>query len=168
MPECADSTTVVDKTEQDAAHYIPAYVGAGISFSSRTLTAGIDYTFQKWSSIESGSDVIRYKDRNSLVFGLSWTPGRYDVRRYWKKITFQFGSSVDDSYLAVSGRSGLDWALSTGMSFPLRNSTAFYWSLRFKRNSYTYPTRNTVTENMLTLTLGVSFGETWFVRRKFE
>ncbi|MBO8470465.1 MAG: hypothetical protein IAB82_01575 [Bacteroidetes bacterium] len=54
------------------------------------------------------------------------------------------------------------------MSFPLRNSTAFYWSLRFKRNSYTYPTRNTVTENMLTLTLGVSFGETWFVRRKFE
>lgn len=112
--------------------------------------------------------MIRYKDRNSLVFGLSWTSGRYDVRRYWKKITFQFGSSVDDSYLAVSGRSGLDWALSTGMSFPLRNSTAFYWSLRFKRNSYTYPTRNTVTENMLTLTLGVSFGETWFVRRKFE
>lgn len=99
MPECADSTTVVDKTEPDAAHYIPAYVGAGISFSSRTLTAGIDYTFQKWSSIESGSDVIRYKDRNSLVFGLSWTPGRYDVRRYWKKITFQFGASVDDSYL---------------------------------------------------------------------
>lgn len=76
--------------------------------------------------------------------------------------------SIWDHCRAASGRSGLDWALSTGMSFPLRNSTAFYWSLRFKRNSYTYPTRNTVTENMLTLTLGVSFGETWFVRRKFE
>lgn len=101
------------------------------------------------------------------LFPAAWTQ-RHGGRRYWKKITFQFGASVDDSYLAVSGRSGLDWALSTGMSFPLRNSTAFYWSLRFKRNSYTYPTRNTVTENMLTLTLGVSFGETWFVRRKFE
>lgn len=112
-----------------SAPKIPGHSAGGKKFrqtlSSRTLTAGIDYTFQ-------------------------------------------FGASVDDSYLAVSGRSGLDWALSTGMSFPLRNSTAFYWSLRFKRNSYTYPTRNTVTENMLTLTLGVSFGETWFVRRKFE
>lgn len=164
----ADTSSVVDKVSPSTVHYIPAFAGAGISYSSRSLTVGIDYTFQKWSSVDSGSDIILYKDRNRLTFGLSWTPDRYDVRRYWKKISFRFGASADDSYLAVSGRPGLNWALSAGASFPVRNSTAFYCSFRFKRCGYPSHTRNTITENILTLTIGVSFCENWFERRKFQ
>ena len=164
----SDSTTVVNKVSPSMVHHIPAYIGGGVSYSSRSLTLGLDYTFQKWSSIDSGSDLVMYKDRNRLTAGLSWTPNRYDVRRYWKSITFQLGASVDDSYLTVSRKSGLNWAVSAGMSFPVRNSTSFYWSLKFKKYSYPVHTRNTVTENMLTLTFGVSFAENWFVRKKYE
>lgn len=164
----SDSSSVVDKVAPSTVQYIPAYIGGGVSYSSRTVTVGLDYTFQGWSSIDSGSKVITYKNRNRLSAGISWTPDRYDVRRYWERITFQFGASVDDSYLAVSGKSGLNWALSAGMTFPVRTATAFYWSLRFKQYRYSVHTRNTVTENMLTLTLGVSFGENWFVRKRYE
>lgn len=114
------------------------------------------------------SDELGEEISSTLTGNMSFMSGMGGI---FIKIGFPYLNnlrSIWDHCRAASGRSGLDWALSTGMSFPLRNSTAFYWSLRFKRNSYTYPTRNTVTENMLTLTLGVSFGETWFVRRKFE
>lgn len=164
----ADSSTVVNKVTPSTVHYIPTHIGGGISYSSRTVTVGVDYTFQKWSSIDSGSDVILYKDRNRLTAGLSWTPNPYDVRRYWKKISFRFGASVDDSYLSVSGRSGLNWSLSAGMSLPIMNATSLYWSLKFRRYSYPASTRNTITENMLTLNLGISFGENWFIRKKYE
>ncbi len=163
-----DSSDVADKVMPNTVHYIPAYIGGGISYSSRTVTVGADYIFQKWSGIQSGSETIHYKNRSRLAAGVSWTPNRYDVRRYWKSISFLFGASVDDSYLSVSGKSGLNWAVSAGMSFPVRNSASFYWSLRFKRYSYPVQTRNTITENTLTLTLGVSFAENWFVRKKYE
>lgn len=164
----SDSSSVVDKVSPNTVQYIPAYIGGGISYTSRTITVGLDYTFQNWSSIDSGSDVVRYKNRSRLTAGLCWTPNRYDIRRYWKKISYLFGISADDSYLTVSGKSGLNWALSAGMSFPVRTSTSLYWSLRFKRYSYPVHTRNTITENMLTFTLGISFGESWFVRKKYE
>lgn len=163
-----DSSSVVEKVSPSTEQYIPAYIGGGISYSTGTLTAGLDYTFQKWSSVKSESELIRYKDQWKLTGGLSWTPNRYDVRRYWKKISFLLGASVGDSYLTVSGRPGLNWAVSAGMSLPVRSATSLYWSLRFKRYSYPVQTRNTITENMLTLTLGVSFGESWFVRKRYE
>lgn len=164
----SDSSSVVSKVTPSTTQYIPAYIGGGISYSTPSLTIGLDYTFQGWSSIDSGSDIIRYKNRNRLTAGLIWTPNKYDVRRYWKKISFRFGASIDDSYLSVSGKSGPDWSLSAGMSFPVRTATSLYWSLKFKRYGYPVRTRNTITENLLSLTFGVSFGENWFVRKRYE
>ena len=50
----------------------------------RKFTVGIDYSFQQYSAIDSGSDVIRFKDRNRITVGLSYVPGKYDVRRSGK------------------------------------------------------------------------------------
>ena len=140
----------------------------GISFSARKFTVGVDYMFRKWSAIDSGSDFLRYKDMNRLTVGLRYTPDRYDVRRYWKHISFLFGVSADDSYLTVSGVSGTDWTVTAGMILPIRNSTSFYWSLKYERNSFPLYNRNTITENSIRLTVGLSFGETWFERKRYN
>ena len=134
----------------------------------RKFTVGIDYSFQQYSAIDSGSDVIRFKDRNRITVGLSYVPGKYDVRRYWKRIKFMAGASVDDSYIVASGSPGLNWGVSAGMSFPLRNATSFYWSLNFNRYSFPPVNRNTISESSLGLTFGISFGESWFVRKRLE
>lgn len=120
--------------------------GAGISFASDKFTAGVDYSFYKYSSLDTGSDIIKYKDRNRLTAGITYVPSRYDVRRYWKRIKFQMGAYVDDSYLTASGSRGL------------------------KFNRYTFPVsnRNTISESSLGLTFGVTFGESWFVRKRLE
>ena len=164
----ADSSVVSDNTKASVTRSIPAYAGAGISYSSRKFTVGIDYSFQQYSAIDSGSDVIRFKDRNRITVGLSYVPGKYDVRRYWKRIKFMAGASVDDSYIVASGSPGLNWGVSAGMSFPLRNATSFYWSLNFNRYSFPAVNRNTISESSLGLTFGISFGESWFVRKRLE
>ena len=164
----SDTTTVADKVTPTDRQCIPAYYGAGISWSSRTLTIGADWQTQKWSAVSSGSGAISYKDMNRFTAGLSWTPNPYDVRRYWKRITFLFGVSADDSYLKVNGVSGINWTVTAGMRFPVRTATSFYWSLGFKRSTWPLNNRNTVRENILSMTVGVSFGESWFVRKRFE
>lgn len=168
LTDSNDSTTVAETVKPTTRQSIPAYIGGGISFSTGKFTVGADYVLRKWSAIDSGSDFIRYKDMNRLTVGLSYTPDKYDVRRYWKHIRFLLGASVDDSYLKVSGVSGLDWTVTAGMVLPVRNSTSFYWSLKYERNSFPLYNRNTVMENCIRLTIGLSFGESWFVRKSYE
>lgn len=168
LTDSNDSTTVAETVKPSTRQSIPGYIGGGISFSARKFTIGADYVFRKWSAIDSGSDFIQYKDMNRLTIGLSWTPDKYDVRRYWKHIKFLFGVSADDSYLTVSGVSGTNWSVSAGMVLPVRNSTSVYWSLKYERNSFPMQNRNTITENCIKLTAGLSFGESWFVRKRYN
>ena len=168
LTDNSDSTVVSDKVLASTEQAIPAYVGIGVSYTSMKWTVGADYTIQKYSGIDSGSDFLKYKDMAKLTVGIGYTPNKYDVRRYWKRIKFQFGAFIDDSYLTASGSSGWDWGISAGMMFPLRNSTSLYWSVNFKRLCFPISNRNTINESSIGLTLGISFGEKWFVRRKFE
>ena len=168
LTDSNDSTTVAETVKPSTRQSIPAYIGGGISFSARKFTIGADYVFRKWSAIDSGSDFIQYKDMNRLTIGFSWTPDKYDVRRYWKHIKFLFGVSADDSYLTVSGVSGTNWSVSAGMVLPVRNSTSVYWSLKYERNSFPMQNRNTINENCIKLTAGLSFGESWFVRKRYN
>ena len=163
-----DSTTVAETVKPTTQQSIPAYIGAGVSYSTRTFTAGADYVFRKWSAIDSGSDFMEYKDMNRISVGFSYTPDRYDVRKYWKHIKFMFGASIDDSYLRVSGVSGFGWKVTVGMVLPVRKSTSLYWSLKYGRDSFPVYNRNTIAENSIGLTLGISFGESWFVRKNYE
>lgn len=142
----ADSSVVADKTRASTTQAIPAHLGAGISFASDKFTAGVDYSFYKYSSLDTGSDIIKYKDRNRLTAGITYVPSRYDVRRYWKRIKFQMGAYVDDSYLTASGSRGL----------------------KFDRYTFPVSNRNTISESSLGLTFGVTFGESWFVRKRLE
>ena len=163
-----DTTTVSGSVKPTTTMTVPAYAGAGISYTSRTVTAGIDYIFQKWSAASSGSDLIRYKDMHKITLGISYIPNEHDVRRYWKRIKYRFGASVDDSYLTAGGIRGYDWSVTAGMVFPVRNSTSFYWALKFRRSSFPTGNRNTISENCVSLTFGISFGETWFMRKQYE
>ena len=52
----ADSSVVADKTKASTTQAIPAHLGAGISFASDKFTAGVDYSFYKYSSLDAGSD----------------------------------------------------------------------------------------------------------------
>lgn len=126
--------------------FLTMSAGAGISFASDKFTAGIDYSFYKYSSLDTDSDIIKYKDRNRLTAGITYVPSRYDVHRYWKRIKFQMGAYVDDSYLTASGSRGL----------------------KFDRYTFPVSNRNTISESSLGLTFGVTFGESWFVRKRLE
>ena len=164
----ADSTVVSEKVSPSTVQNIPAFVGAGISYSTRTMTVGIDYSFQAYSSVNSGNALVEYKNMNRISAGISYTPNQYDVRHYWKRIQFLFGASVDDSYILTGKSEGLNWSVSAGMKFPFRNSNFLYWTLEYDRYGFPVTNRNTVSENCLSLTLGISFAEGWFIRRKFE
>ena len=147
LTDSDDSTTVSETVRPGTDQSIPAYIGGGISYSGRNFTVGADYVFRKWSAVDSGTDFIQYKDMDKITVGFSYTPDRYDVRKYWKHIKFLLGASADNSCLTVSGVSGFGWAVSAGMVLPVRNSTSVYWSLKFERDAFPVYNRNTITEN---------------------
>lgn len=159
---------IVDKVRATTKQTIPEFYGAGFSLASRKMIVGLDYLFQGWSGIESGSEIVTYKNMNKWVVGISYTPNPYDVRKYWRKITYQAGVSLNDSYLRVSGSSGMNYRFTYGMVFPLRNTNSVYFGLEYGRNSFPVVSRSSIRENYFKLTLGFSFRDAWFIRYKFD
>lgn len=159
---------IVDKVRASTKQTIPEFYGAGVSLASRKMVVGIDYLFQGWSGIESGSKIVTYKNMNRWVVGVSYTPNPYDVRKYWRRITYQAGASLNDSYLRVSGSSGINYRFTYGMVFPLKNTSSIYFGLEYGRNGFPVRNRSSIRENYFKLTLGFSFKDAWFIRHKFD
>ena len=160
---------IIDKVRATSKQYIPESYGAGFSFATRKMIIGIDYLFQGWSGIESGSKVIAYKNMNKWILGVSYTPNIYDVRKYWRQITYQLGASLNDSYLCVSGSSGMNYRFTYGMVFPMRNNTSsIYFGMEYGRNSFPIQNNHSIRENYFKFTVGFSFKDIWFIRYKFD
>lgn len=165
----SDGELVVDKVKATTRQSVPEFYGAGFSFMTPKMVVGLDYQFQGWSGIESGSDVITYKDMNKWIAGISYTPNLYDVRKYWRRITYQLGASVNDSYLRVSGASGLNYRVTCGMVFPVKNNMgSVYFGMEYGKNSFPVQNRHSIRENYFKFTIGFSLKDAWFIRYKFD
>ena len=161
---------VVDKVNPSTKQYIPGFYGMGFSFTTRKMVVGLDYLFQVWSGIESGSKVVTYKNMNKWTMGVSYTPNAlYDIRKYWRNISYQFGASINDSYLRVSGSSGLNYRFTYGMVFPLKNNrSSIYFGMEYGHNAFPVQNRYSIRENYFKLTIGFSLKDIWFIRYKFD
>ncbi|MDL2319501.1 hypothetical protein LJC45_00005 [Alistipes sp. OttesenSCG-928-B03] len=158
-----------DKTTPSNTQHIPAFYGIGLSLASRKVTIGIDYLFQQWSGIDSGAKSVKYKDMNKITAGISYTANKFDARYYRKRITYQFGVTADDSYLSVSGKSGINFSVSAGMVFPLSNfENTIHFGVEYGRNSTPAETRIAVKENFVKATIGITFRERWFERKQYH
>lgn len=166
--ETGSGTVVQDRVRPSSTQYIPEFYGAGASIASSKITVGADFLFQKWSRVNSGSGTVRYKDMNKLTVGLSYTPYRYDPRNYMKTVSYKLGLSVNDSYLSVNRRSGINYSVSGGMVFPLRNMNKVYFGAEYTRNSFRVQTRNSIGESYFKLTLGFSLKEQWFMKMLYN
>jgi len=164
-----EGNVAVNDVLTSTKEYIPAFFGAGVSFSHRNKIAfGLDYRFQQWSKGEISSATIRYKDMHKLSAGFSFIPNIYNARNYFQLIKYQIGFMVNDSYLDVNGKNTTNYAATGGMVFPMRNNNSLHLGLEYGKNGGFAGGRNAIREDYFKVTVGFSFSEAWFVRFKYN
>lgn len=159
---------------------IPHTFGAGITWThGGSLTVGLDYTLQKWGSVDfptmSNTGTASYhaqagqlSDRHKLTIGGEWMPNALS-RSLLKRIAYRVGASYNTPYIKVNGSDGpKEYGVTAGLGIPLTNS----WNNRSVLNvsaGWTHAAaKGYITENTFRINVGLTFNERWFMKWKVE
>ena len=165
---------------------LPHSVKAGVMYQSSKLAVAAEYEFQAWGSGNKGhfeeninnNMKVQYVDTHTAKVGFSYTPNRFDVRNYFKRVAYRAGFRYSNYYQAYNGAAIDQFAITAGFGFPLKFMGAssidvnFEYGIRGALNSMinTAPKIGMIRQDYFKVGLGFSlFGEDyWFVRPKYD
>lgn len=145
----------------------PTNISVGVSYNHKNkLFTSLEYSTQDWSNANFFGVKQPLTNSQTYRMGVEYTPNRYDLKSYLKRVQYRFGSHYTNSYLKLDSEQINEFGLSAGLGFPLRNNTKFNVSFEWGR-------RGTVNNNLIRETYGLvnvslSFYDFWFFKRKYN
>ena len=179
------NSTVVEREDERGQMRLPHSVNAGVMYQDNKFTAGFDYQYQNWGgdnslveSADGGLDV-RYTNTHTYKVGFEYTPNRFDVRSYLRRVAYRVGFRYGNYYQTYGGKRLDQYAVTAGFGFPLRflGSTSIDAGVEIGGLGTLASVVNAsgqriglIRQNYVKVTLGISlFGEDyWFVRPKYD
>lgn len=167
--------TVSDQVEsqpvQNLNFNLPSRLSIGSGFGEvRKWLVGAEVTLQSNSDLKN-----RFDDINGVVFenstrysvGGYFIPNHGSFTSYFKRITYRGGLRYENTGMVIQNKSIEDFAVSLGLGLPL-SGTFSNLNIGFeigKRGTKYY---NLIEENYFNLSIGLSFSDRWFVKRKYN
>lgn len=162
---------------------LPQKIGFGIGIEKYlTYMIGLDVTMQQWEAFDTfyeSSLQVPVGQNNGLqnstkiALGGEFIPDATSVNSYLKRVSYRFGVSYQHTPFYISGNDQSqegeqiqDMGLSLGLSLPLANLSSLNLALEAGKRGTT--DNGLIRQNYYKLTLGVSFNDRWFVRRKYD
>ena len=111
-----------------------------------------------------------YHNRTKVAVGGEWQPDAYS-NKYLRRVQYRLGASFATSYYKVDGVDGpKEFGVSAGLGLPVsRNASnrsmvnvSFQWLRSAPGNS------SLMSENYLRLSVGITFNERWFMKRRIQ
>lgn len=151
---------------------LPASYGIGLTYIyDHRLTLGLDYTFQKWSKVSYMNEKNILCDRSKIAIGLEYMPS-YTKRHYLSHVKYRLGGYYSQPYYKVAYNGGnvkaaREYGITGGVGLPFARSrsilsiSAQYVKVDGLKNQF-------LDENYLRLTIGFTFNDRWFFKRKVD
>jgi hypothetical protein len=149
---------------------LPLSYGIGFCVSkSNKWNYGADVKIQNWSDYESFGVKDNLNNSFSLSAGGSYIPNSLLSSKYVSRIEYRFGAYYNKSYLNLNNNGDLnDVGLCLGVGLPIKRSfqSKVNCSLQFgKRGTLS---GNLVREQYIRLSIGLTFNEVWFIKKKYD
>lgn len=162
---------------------LPMQIAGGIFYQDVKWSAGFDYVYQNWKGknakltdlIEQGVEVA-YANTSTYKIGVEFTPNRFDVRRYYNRMSYRAGLRYGGYYQTFGGEHLNQYAVTIGIGFPLRFLGAssvdvgFEYGGRGSHKRIAGGSIGLIKQDYFKFAIGLSmFGEDyWFVRPKYD
>jgi hypothetical protein len=145
---------------------IPLRFTAGIAaYITPRLLAAAEFQVQDWAGATVFDGVQQQLDR-AMRFsaGLEWQPGRGEFQPdFWKRTAYRIGFSLRELPVRLTGETERETFITAGMGIPIlqqnRADVALEYGWRGSDASMLGP------RSVIRLSLSMSVGESWFVRR---
>ncbi|MCE1165347.1 MAG: outer membrane protein transport protein [Bacteroidetes bacterium] len=145
---------------------VPEAYGFGITKQiGKQLIVSSDISFQKWSSFKPETLIpVEYTDNFRYGAGFEVLPAVKKDRNWLESMTYRAGFSYDKEYFKIGGEDINHYSVSFGVGIPINNENGIDIGLemgtRGKKES------GLVKDNYIKVSLGLNFGEFWFIRPK--
>ena len=164
----------------DATLEVPNTFGVGFTYNyDKRLTVGLDYSLQQWSKtkfdVNTADDAVRedfdetytYCDRHKISVGAEYIPNLIG-RSYLSHIKYRLGAYYTTPYYKIGGKDAArEYGVTAGFGLPVpRSRSILSISGQFVRVSGQESTF--VNENIFRVSIGLTFNERWFFKRRVE
>ena len=181
-PQCQEisrnsQTGVADTTlhKGTANLAIPTVYGVGLMWNrSGMLKVGLDYTLQKWASVDNpqyqgmSDHGFAYKDRHKITLGGEICP-QENSRKFLSRVHYRLGASYATDYIKINGQNGpKEYSVSAGFGIPIVNGYNNRSLLNISAQWVRQDCKTFVTENSFRINIGLTFNERWFAKWKME
>jgi hypothetical protein len=131
-----------------------------------------EYEAVKWSNYRFMGEIDPLANTSMLRFGGYFIPGINDAKKYFNRVVYRAGFYTGKDMIVVDGAQLPVWGATMGFGLPIRRYSAFSnqfstVNLAFefgKRGSAAVP----LSEKFFKLNVGLSLGDLWFNKRKFD
>lgn len=150
---------------------IPEEIAVGFTVKKKDKWMfGADYMRQDWTGeyFETAVSDFRYEATTANYFkaGFEFTPNKYDIRYYMKRVTYRLGAYYEQSYMKVNGEQVNSAGITVGMSLPVKMYNAVNFAVDFgQRGSVT---KNLVRERYVKFILNISLYDIWFLKYRYD
>ena len=171
----------------DAVYELPNTFGVGVTYNyNKRLTVGVDYSRQMWSKTKFGVSTkdanlqdkfaeikgdfdatYALGDRSKISAGAEFIPSLLG-RSYFSHIKYRLGAFYSTPYYKIDGKKASDeFGVTAGFGLPVpRSRSILSISGQFVhvKGAESYM----VNENIFRVSIGLTFNERWFFKRRVE
>jgi len=143
--------------------------GSGIG-QLKNWFVGFESTFQQASdfgNLYNDDANVDFESASKIAIGGYFVPNYTSYSNYFNKITYRAGLRHENTGLVVNSESIKDTAFTLGLGLPVGGTFSnINIGLEFGKRGTT--SANLVQENYTNISIGLSFNDKWFVKRKYD
>jgi len=169
-----DSVDVVERKDNVAGTIeLPAGYAVGLTFEKEgNWMLGGEYEAVDWSTYRFYGKADQLANTNMLRFGGHFIPSMTDNKSYFKRVVYRAGFYTGKDMITVNGNQLPVWGVTIGMGLPIRRYNIYSNQYTAINTSFEYGRRGNgespIRETFFRLNVGISLGDLWFQKRKFD
>ena len=149
---------------------LPANIGVGISFGKpQVWMVGFDFKTQDWSNLEvpASASPQKFTQGRKYVLGGEVVPDAFDVKNYFKRITFRAGLTYEEKPYWLADTQIKEFGINFGWTLPVARFSGLDFGIMIGSRGTT--DNNLVKEDFFKVYFGATFNDNrWFIRPKFN
>lgn len=158
-----------DVAVADSDLKIPSKISFGSGIGEiRKWFVGFESTFQGKSDFGNlYASNATFESATKFSLGGYYVPNYSSFSNYFNKITYRAGLRHENTGLVINSQSIKDRAVTLGLGLPMNGSFSNI-NVGFEFGKRGTTSANLVQENYVNISIGLSFNDRWFVKRKFD
>lgn len=167
----------IDPQTTDRKIDLPAMVNAGFAIGQeKKWLLGAEFTTQNAPEIGNRFNNVNnatYERANKFNVGGYYIPKYDSFTSYWSRVTYRGGLRYESLGFQINDQSINDFGINIGLGIPLRRYSDAFANFSNVNIGFEYGRRGTKNSNLIqedyfSLSLGLSFNDKWFQKRKYN